>query len=485
MLGLSLGSITSRWKHWCSLYVVCLAVLMVQLDGTIVNVALPSIRDELNFPDRLLSWVVNAYMIPCAGFLLLGGRFGDHFGYRCLFLIGSGLFTVSSLMCGSTVSRDFLIAARGLQGLSAAAVLAVSLPLILQRYQDPTQRVIAIGMFTLAGTVGSSAGFFLGGILTGAVGWRWIFLLNVPVGVVCCILGRVLLPNHHRRTSQDSIDVAGALAITGSLLLMAYAAVLIPEASIASPGVTVPATGALILFCAFVVFEIRSPKPLISRGLLEDANFLAATITGMLWISALYAWFYVAALFMQRVFEYSVITAGWAFLPVTITFAAFSCALSATFVRRFGTKVPFMSGVVLFSMGMLQFAQLPSKGAYAVDVLPGMLLIGVGFGLAYNPLILIAVRYVKEESYGVATGILNSSSSMAGALVIAFCGSIASVRASRLIAAGVPESIALNYGYHFAFVLCTALAVTAALIGALFLRADNSARRKEGSVLSR
>lgn len=454
-------------KRWLALLVLCLGVLMIVLDTTIVNVALPSIRADLGFTETSLVWVVNAYMLTFGGFLLLGGRLGDLFGQRRLFLLGITLFTLASAACGLANSQGLLIAARAVQGLGGAVVSAVSLSLIMNLFTSPADRAKAMGIYGFVGGGGGSIGVLLGGLLTSAWSWHWIFLVNLPIGVAVYAGCVALLPASKPPAERARLDVAGAAAVTASLMLAVYAVVHGNEAGWVSAQTLALLGMAVALMIAFLAIESRVSHPLMPLQMLALRNVATANVVGVLWAAALFAWFFISALYMQRLLGYSAMQVGLAFLPANIIMAAFSLGLSARLVMRFGIRAPLSLGLLVAAAGLLLFARAPAGGSFVQDVLPGMLLMGLGAGVAFNPVLMAAMSEVAPDDSGLASGMVNTSFMMGGALGLAVLASLAAARTEALAAAGAGVVDALNGGYHLAFLLgALAAAVASALAGA-------------------
>lgn len=462
-------------RRWHALYFVCIGVLAITLSGTIVNGALAAIRADLDFSDRSLIWSVNGYAISFGGCLLLCGRLGDCYGYRRCFLAGVGVFACTSLICGIAQSQTAFIAARFVQGLGAAAGLAVALSLILEQFTTSSERARAIGIFSFACAGGNSAGPLLGGILTSTLGWRWIFLMNIPLGIAVYVSCRMLLSPTSDRVRGRRIDTTGAVAVTASMVLADYAVLRVPEDGWLSSGVLLPMIGAFLLLGVFITHESRTPQPLIAPGLFDDRNFSAGLVAGMLWCAAMAAWFYIAALYLLRVLEYAPMEAGLAFLPVSLIVGIFSIRLSAALVTRCGVRSPCCIGILLSAVGLLLFARSPDQARFVPDVLPGMIMIGLGTAVAYNPLMSGAVRAVGAADYGIASGVLNSAFVMAGSVALTVFGSLTAARTDHLIDSGVELSVALNNSCHLAFGIGALLSGLAALIALIFLSAETPA----------
>ncbi len=406
-------------QRWWALMVLCLGVLMIVLDTTIVNVALPSIREDLHFTETSLVWVVNAYMLTFGGFLLLGGRLGDLLGHRRMFLAGLVLFTVASLACGLARGQGLLIAARAAQGLGGAVVSAVSLSLIMNLFTEAGERARAMGVYGFVCAGGGSLGVLLGGLLTSTLSWHWIFLVNIPIGAVVYALCLRLLPAARGAAGGGRLDVAGALAVTASLMLAVYAVVNGNEAGWTSAQSLGVLGAAALLMALFLTIEARVAEPLMPLALFRLRNVATANVVGVLWAAAMFAWFFVSALYMQLVLGYDAMQVGLAFLPANLIMAAFSLGLSAKLVMRFGIRGPLATGLLMAALGLALFARAPVDGGFTADVLPGMLLLGLGAGIAFNPMLLAAMSDVEPSQSGLASGVVNTAFMMGGALGLA------------------------------------------------------------------
>ena len=457
--------------RWFALYTLCAASLMIVLDATIVNVALPSIRDDLGFNESSLAWVVNAYTLTFGGLLLLGGRLGDLYGPRRLFLFGIGLFTLASLACGLSNSQGMLITARAVQGIGGAVASAVSLSLMLALFTEPADRAKAMGLFGFVASGGGSIGVVLGGVLTDTINWHWIFLVNLPIGVAVVFLTLRLIPAGEGSAGHGrSLDVGGAITVTGALMVAVYA-IVNGNADGWTTGTTLVRFAiAIVLFASFIAIETRVKSPLMPLGLFRRRNLSTASVAGILWAGSMFAWFFLSALYMQLVLGYSPLKVGLGFLPGNLVMGFLSIAVSAKLVMRYGVRLPLAAGLAAAGLGLLLFARAPVDGAYVMDVLPGMILLGLGAGIAFNPVLFAAMSEVKPEESGLASGIVNTSFMMGGALGLAVLASVAASRTSHLEASGHSTASALTGGYHVAFVIGALFAVAAAAIGATLLR---------------
>jgi EmrB/QacA subfamily drug resistance transporter len=457
-------------KRWTALAVLCVGVLMIVLDTTIVNVALPSIRADLGFTETSLVWVVNAYMLTFGGFLLLGGRLGDLYGHRKLFLAGIVLFTLASAACGLAQGQAMLIVARAVQGVGGAVVSAVSLSLIMNLFTAPADRAKAMGVYGFVCAGGGSVGVLLGGVLTEGFNWHWIFLVNLPIGVLVYVLAMGLFPKARGQAHGEKLDVAGAITVTAAMLLAVYAVVNGNQAGWRSAQTLGLLGLALVLLALFVAIEARVQHPLMPLKLFHSRNLATSNVVGVLWAAGMFAWFFISALYLQLVLNYTPMQVGLAFLPANIIMAVFSLGLSARLVMRFGLRAPLGVGLLTAAVGLALFARAPVNGSFWLDVLPGMTLLGLGAGIAFNPVLLAAMSDVSPADSGLASGIVNTSFMMGGALGLAVLASLADARRDALLAAGASTPVALSGGYAMAFIVGACFAAVAGLIGAGLLR---------------
>ena len=468
-----MSNLDSR-ARWLALYVLCLGDLMIVLDVTIVGVALPSIRTDLGFSETSLAWIVNAYLLTFGGFLLLGGRLGDLFGHRRLFVIGTTLFTIASLACGLSNTQELLIGARAVQGIGAAIVSAVALSLMMTLFTEAADRAKAMGVFGFVASGGGSIGVLLGGVLTDVLSWHWIFLVNVPVGVLVVLLTMKLVPSSEGVGEARRLDVAGAVTVTVALMLAVYAIVNGNENGWASAQ-TLGVLGAAIgLFAIFILLESRVHSPLMPLRLFRLHNLVVSNIVGILWSAAMFAWFFMSALYLQLVLGYSPLQVGLAFLPGNVIMGILSVAVSAKLVIRYGYRLPLATGLTLAAIGLLLFARAPVDGTFVVDVLPSMILLGLGAGIAFNPVLLAAMSDVEPSEAGLASGVVNTAFMMGGALGLAVLASLAAARTHG------DSLAALTTGYHAAFLAGALFALAAAVIGGTLLREAAHAPAHEG-----
>ncbi len=457
-------------QRWLALWLLCTGVLMIVLDTTVVTVALPSIQTDLGFTETTLVWVLNAYMLTFGGFLLLGGRLGDLYGNRRWFLIGLVVFTVASLACGVAQTQWVLVVARAVQGLGGAVVTAVALALIMNLFTANADRAKAMGVYGFICAAGGSLGEILGGALTEWLNWHWIFLINLPIGIavyLCCLK---LLPRDVAPVVRQRLDVAGAVTVTAGLMIAVYAIIEGNAAGWGSPQTVGLLVASVVLIVAFLVIESKVRDPLMPLHLFRLRNLATANVVAVLWSAGMFAWFVISALYMQRVLGYTPLQVGLGFLPADAIMAVFSLGLSARLVIRYGIRGPTWVGLGIAAIGLLLFARAALDGSYVDNVLPGMLLMGIGGGMAFNPLLLAAMNDVSEDLSGLASGIVNTAFMMGGALGLAVLASLADTRTRALQAAGHELVSALNGGYQLAFLLGAVMTALGALLSAVLLR---------------
>jgi EmrB/QacA subfamily drug resistance transporter len=433
-------------SRWFALYVLCLGDLMIVLDSSIVNVALPSIQADLGFSQAALAWVVNAYLLTFGGFLLLSGRLGDLLGNKRVFLGGVVSFSVASVGCGMAPSAGLLIVGRAVQGLGGAAVSAVALALIMGLFTDPGERVKAMGVFGFVMSGGGAVGVLLGGVLTGLFSWHWIFLVNVPIGVAVWVAARRVLPADEVLLDKPRLDVVGAVMVTAALMLSVYAIVGGNEAGWTSTHTLGMLGGGLALMVTFVAREARITNPLVPLRLFALRNVSVSQIVGALWAAAMFAWFFLAAIYLQKVLGYDALDVGLAFVPTSVVMAYCSLRVSDRLVMRFGIRPPLTVGLTMAALSLALFSRAPAGGSFLVDVLPPMILLGIGAGIAFNPVLLAAMGDVEPHESGLASGVVNTSFMMGGALGLAVLVSISTGRTESLAAGGAPFMVALSGG---------------------------------------
>jgi EmrB/QacA subfamily drug resistance transporter len=429
---------------WVVLVLICLAQFMVVLDATIVNVALPHIQTSLGFTEASLQWVINAYTLVFAGFLLLGGRAGDLLGRKRLFLVGLVIFTAASLLNGLSGSSGMLIGFRALQGLGAALISPAALSIVSTTFAEGRERARALGVWAAIAIGGSAVGLVLGGALTQSFSWRWIFFVNVPVGVFAFFAALRLVPESKDEHAHRGYDLAGAVTVTGGLMALVYALVRSASYGWGSSQTIGSFVIAFALLVAFVVIEQRSSEPLVRLSIFRIRSLLTANLAMFLSFSGMFAMFFFNTLYIQKVLGFGPLTAGLSFLPFTAG-VMIAAGLASNLATRIGVRPIAAAGMVLTVIGMLLFARMPVDGSYASDVLPGMILSSLGMGAIFMPLTLVATTGLENEDQGLASGLFNTSQQVGGALGLAILSTIAAGRTHG----GSPA--ALVHGFHYAF----------------------------------
>ncbi|EHN09797.1 Drug resistance transporter EmrB/QacA subfamily [Patulibacter medicamentivorans] len=457
-------------QRWLALYVLCAGVLMIVLDATIVNVALPSMKDDLGFSDGSLSWVVNAYLIAFGGLLLLAGRLGDLFGQRRIFLIGLTAFTASSLLCALAQNQGMLIGARFVQGVSGALASAVVLGMIVTMFPEPKEQAKAIGVYGFVASAGGSIGLLAGGVLTQAISWHWIFFINVPIGVATVVLARRLVADAPGLGVKAGADIPGAALLTGGLMVGVYAIVGIERHGAGSPQTLGFGALSIALITAFLVRQGRIANPLMPLRLFRSRNVVGANVVMALLVVGMFAMFFLGALYMQQVLGYDALGVGLAFLPSTIVMGAMSLRGAARFTIRFGAKTALITSLVAIMVGLLLFSQTPTDGRYVVDILPAMTFIGFGAGLSFPPLMTLAMSGATPSDSGLASGLINTTVQVGGAIGLAVLATLASERTHGLRADGEVTNVALNSGYHLAYLVGAGFAAAAIVFAVVVLR---------------
>ena len=457
---------STRDPRTAALAVLCTGMLMVILDSTVVNVALPSIQADLGFSQSALAWVVNAYLIAFGGLLLLAGRLGDLLGRKRVFLAGLALFTAASLACGLAGSQATLIAARFLQGVGGALASAVILGMIVTMYSEPREQAKAIGVYSFVASAGASLGLLAGGVLTQAIDWHWIFFVNVPIGIAAGIAAVRLLDHEEGLGVGHGADAPGAALVTGALMLGVYTIVQAADYGWASTRTLVLAGVSVLLLAAFFARQATAEKPLLPLRFLRSRAVSGANVVQALMVAGLLGMFFASALYLQRVLGYDAVQTGAAFLPVSLGIGVLSLGFSARLTTRFGPRAVLLPGLGVLAGGLALLTQAPADATYAVHVLPPMLAIGVGAGLAFPALMTLAMTGATAEDSGLASGLVNTTQQVGGALGIAALATLATGRTEDLAGRGEAAAAALTSGYHLAFGVAAGV-VAAALIVAL------------------
>lgn len=468
-----------RTSRWTALGVLATSMLMTILDGSIVTVAMPAIQNDLGFSPAGLSWIVNAYLIAFGALLLLAGRLGDLLGRKRMFLAGTGLFTAASLLAGAATSPGVLIAARFLQGVGSAMASAVSLGILVTLFTAPRERAKAFAVFSFTGAAGASLGQVLGGLLTDALAWNWIFFINLPIGLAALLAALPALPADRPAAggARGGADLLGALLVTSGLMTGIYAVVKIEAYGAASAHTLGFGALALALLAGFLVRQATAAQPLMPLRILRSRAVAGANLVQMLMVAALFSFQILVALYMQQVLGYTAAETGLGMLPAAAVVGIVSLGLSTRLIARFGERNILLTGIVLL-LGLLGLlTRLPVHASYAVDLLPAMLL-GAGFGLALPALTALGMSGAKEADAGLASGLFNTTQQIGMALGIAVLSTLAASRTESLTAAGRPAAEALTGGYHLAFAVGTGLLAVAFVIAFTLLRTPKPVQRE-------
>ena len=463
---------TEDRQRWIALSVLCVGMLMIVLDATIVNVALPSMQDDLGFSQSNLAWVVNAYLIAFGGLLLLAGRLGDLIGQRRVFLTGLAVFTSASLLCAIAQSQGVLVGARFVQGVGGALTSAVILGMIVTMFPEPREQAKAIGVYTFTAVAGGSVGLLLGGVLTEALNWHWIFFVNLPIGVATGLYALRVVEDRPGIGLKQGADLPGAVLLTGGLMLLVYAIVDAGEQGWGSAQTIGLGAVSLALITAFVSRQARVATPLMPLRLFRSRNVTGANAVQALMVVGLYGMFFLGALYMQRILGYDPLEVGLAFLPTTLVMGAMSFGVSARLNLRYGPRATLIPAIAIMGVGLLLFARTPVNADYAVDILPSTLLLGLGAGLAFPSLMTLAMSGATPSDSGLASGLVNTSAQVGGALGLAVLATLASDRTESLRADGETVANALNSGFHLAYLIGVAALAVALAVAVQVLRSQ-------------
>ena len=459
-----------------ALYALCTGMLMIVLDATIVNVALPSIREDLGFSAAGLAWVINAYLIAFGGLLLLAGRLGDLAGQRRIFLAGLAVFTAASVACGAAVNPAMLIAARFVQGAGGALTSAVILGLIVTLFPEPREQARAVGVYAFVASAGGAVGLLAGGALTQWVTWHWIFFVNVPIGLATMLAAARLLPAGTPLGVRAGADVLGAVLITSALMLGVYTLV-VPAAEDGWTGTTTLVCGAisLALVAAFLVRQATATAPLMPLRILRSSTVAGANVVQALGASGMFGSFFLGALYLQQVLGYGPLEIGLAFLPVTVLMGGLSVRYSERLITRFGAQPVMVSGLLFVAAGMVLFAVAPVDARYVVNVLPAAVVIGIGAGLCFPPTMTLAMAGVRPSDAGLASGLVNTTAQVGGAIGLSILTTVSTERSATLRESGSGLLDALTGGYHAAFWIAAVLIVAALATALTVLRPARTA----------
>jgi EmrB/QacA subfamily drug resistance transporter len=467
-------------NRWIALYVLCAGVLMIVLDVTVVNVALPSIQDDLGFSQSSLAWVVNAYLISFGGLLLLSGRFGDLIGRKDVFMAGLLVFTLASILCGAAQSQEMLVVARFIQGIGGAMTSAVVLGMIVTMFPAPRDQAKAIGVYGFVASAGGTIGLLAGGVLTQAINWHWIFFINIPIGVATAVLSWRLIERDKGIGLGEGADVPGAVLITTSLMLGVYTIVK-PAADDGWGASTTLLLGALstALLVGFIIREATARTPLIPLRIFRSRNLSGANIVQPLLVAGMFGLFFMGALYMERVLGYDPLQIGFAFLPATLVMGTLSLRYAEKLITRFGAKTTLLPGLVLIAIGLALFTRAPVDGNYFEHILPVMLVLASGIGVSFPALMTLAMSGATQEDAGLASGLVNTTAQVGGALGLAVLATLSTTRTDNLLADGESRAQALVDGYHLAFWIGSALVVLALAIAVTVLTQERTESEAE------
>jgi EmrB/QacA subfamily drug resistance transporter len=476
-----------RDERWVALYVLCVGMLMIVLDVTVVNVALPSIQDDLHFSTSSLAWVINAYLIAFGGLLLLAGRLGDLVGRRNIFLAGIGLFTTASLLCGLAESQTMLIAARFVQGVGGAMTSAVILGMIVTMFPQPREQAKAIGVYAFVASAGGSVGLLAGGVITQSIEWHRIFFVNIPIGFATAVFATRLLERDAGIGLGAGADIPGGVLITSALMLGVYTIVKPAAESGWGAGRTLSLGGlSVALLACFFAREATARNPLVPLRIFRSRNVVTANAIQILSVAGMFGMFFLGALYLRDVLGYDALQIGLAFLPVTLTMGTLSIRYSERLVSRFGARATIVPGLMLIALALVLFAQVPVQGNYFVHVMPSMLLLGIGAGICFPALMNLAMSGVEPQDAGLASGLVNTTAQVGGALGLAVLATLSSAHSRHLPAQGHSSAAALTGGYHLAFwiaavLIAAAIAIVPAVLGPAVSHETRQAHESDAS----
>jgi EmrB/QacA subfamily drug resistance transporter len=460
---------TADRQRQLALYVLCTGMLMIILDGTIVNVALPSIQEDLGFSQSSLAWVVNAYLIPFGGLLLLAGRLGDLIGRKRMFTSGLILFVAASALCGMAQTQAMLIGARFLQGVGGALTSAVILGMIVTMFPEQREQAKAIGVYSFVASAGASLGLLLGGVLTEALSWHWIFFVNLPIGIAAGVLASRLVESDEGIGIREGADVPGAVLITSSLMLGVYTIVEAATRGWGSTTTLVLGAVSLALMAGFVARQHTAATPLVPLRIFRSRNVTGANVVQILMVAGLFGMFFLGALYLQGVQGYSPIEVGLAFLPVALLIGAVSLRVADKVILRFGGRATLVAGLSFVLVGLLLFTRAPLEANYVIDVLPTMILFGLGAGLSFPAMVSLAMSGATPADAGLASGLVNTTQQVGGALGLAVLATLSTTRTGNALAEGTARATALVDGYRLAFVVAAGFATAAIALAATVL----------------
>jgi EmrB/QacA subfamily drug resistance transporter len=469
-------------SRWVALVVLCAGMLMIILDQTIVNVALPTIQSDLGFSQSSLAWVINAYLIALGGLLLLAGRMGDLLGRKRVFLAGLALFTLASLLCGVSQTEAMLIGARFVQGVGAAMASAVILGMIVTMFPQPREQAMAIGIYSFVASAGASIGLLAGGLITQAINWHWIFFVNLPIGVAAAVLAVRLLEDDRGLGLGEGADVAGATLVTAALMLGVYTIVGTVDHGWGSAHTLGFGVAAVALLAGFVARQATASRPLVPLRIFRSRNVSGANVVQALMVAGLFGMFFMGTLYLQRVLGYDAVQTGAAFLPVSVGIGVLSLGFSARLITRLGARAVLLPGLVALVAGLVLLTGAPVGGDYVTDLLPALVLLGVGAGIAFPALVTLAMSGATPADSGLASGLVNTTQQVGGALGLAVLATLSTSRSNHLLADGESAASALTGGYHLAFAIGAGLVIAAIVVAALVLRSERVALQEAPEV---
>jgi len=466
----SLSSLSSERRRWLALVVVCLAQLMIVLDTTIVNVALPKIQHDLHFTQGNLTWVINAFLVTFGSFLLLAGRLGDLLGRKRVFLAGVTVFTAASVLCGASTDSAMLIGARFIQGVGAAMQASVILAIIVTEFPEPSDRARAMSAYVFTAVAGGSLGLLAGGLLTQLLNWHWIFFVNVPIGLGALAFGRALIPSDSGAGLAQGIDWLGSILVTLAMAIAVYAIVEATTYTWGSAHVLLPGAVAIVLATVFLIWESRIDNPIMPLRIFRLPGLVGASVVRGFLVTGMYGVWFLGSLYLERILGYHPIETGLAFMPWTLTVLVLSLGTTRKMVARFGPRPVLMAGMVSVIAGMLVLRSGGLHAGFFPTVFFGMFLMGLGIGNAFTPLLTIAMADVPHEDAGLASGIVNVSQQVAGAIGLALLSTFATNHTTSLVHAGAGLDSALVSGYHLAYLIGAASVVVGLFVALTVLR---------------
>ena len=460
--------------RWLALYVLCAGFLMIVLDMTVVNAALPAIQEDLGFSQSGLAWVVNGYLIAFGGLLLLSGRLGDLLGRKNVFMVGMAIFLAASFVCGIAQSQELLVGARFIQGVGGALTSAVILGMIVTMFSEPKEQAKALGVYAFVASAGGSIGLLAGGLLTEAINWHWIFFINLPIGIGTALAANRLVAPDQGLGFGEGTDIPGAVLITSALMLGVYT-IVGPAAEDGWGNSATLLLGAVSagLLALFIVRQTRARNPLMPLRMFRSRNVSGANVIQALTVAGMFGMFFMGSLYMQQVLGYDALEIGLAFLPATLAMGIMSIRYSDRLINRFGPKHVLIPGLTLIGLGLALFTRTPVDGVYLEHVLPPMLLLGIGAGSSFTALMTLAMSGATPQDAGLASGLVNTTAQVGAALGLAVLATLSATRTENLLADGAGAAAAAVSGYHLAFWIGAALVAVAIAVAAFVVEAPD------------